>query len=45
MIVTNRAGKRLAVRRNIMDLIKISDNKLKIMLTPVDMQGFELSAD
>jgi len=28
-----------------MDLIKISDNKLKIMLTPVDMQGFELSAD
>jgi negative regulator of genetic competence, sporulation and motility len=26
-----------------MDLIKISDNKLKIMLTPVDMQSYELS--
>ena len=26
-----------------MDLIKISDNKLKIMLTPVDMQSYEIS--
>lgn len=26
-----------------MDLIKISDNKLKIMLSPVDMQSYELS--
>lgn len=27
-----------------MDLIKISDNKIKIMLTPVDMQSYELNA-
>ena len=28
-----------------MDLIKINDNKLKIMLTPVDMQCYALKAD
>lgn len=28
-----------------MELIRISDNKLKIMLTPVDMRQFELNTD
>ncbi len=28
-----------------MDLIKINENKLKIMLTPVDMQSYSLCAD
>ena len=28
-----------------MDLIRIDDNKMKIMLTPVDMQCYELDAD
>jgi negative regulator of genetic competence, sporulation and motility len=28
-----------------MDLIKINDNKLKIMLTPVDMQSYDLRAN
>ena len=28
-----------------MELIRISDSKLKIMLTPVDMRQFELNTD
>jgi negative regulator of genetic competence, sporulation and motility len=28
-----------------MELIRISDSKLKIMLTPMDMRQFELSTD